>query len=162
MTIRQVKVEDAPAIARIYNHYIATSIATFEEQPVSESEIAQRITKTLALNYPYIVCVENLEIIGYAYANVWRNRSAFDITLETSVYIEPHQTGKSIGHLLYDELIKKSREIGIHSLIGVISIPNEASRKLHQKFQFCLVGTFREVGKKFGKLIDVEFWQLIL
>ncbi|WP_242052987.1 GNAT family N-acetyltransferase, partial [Dysgonomonas sp. GY617] len=87
---------------------------------------------------------------------------AYDITLETSVYIDEKAQAKGLGTILYAELINKAREINIHSLIGVISLPNPISQKLHEKFNFELVGNFKESGLKFNKLIDVEFWQLIL
>jgi phosphinothricin acetyltransferase len=97
--------------------------------------------------------------LGYAYLSNWRTRSAYDISLETSIYLDIQSMGRGIGTVLYKELIEKSREINIHSLIGVISLPNEASQKLHKKLGFQLVGNFRESGRKFNQLIDVEFWQ---
>ncbi|MDR1092029.1 MAG: GNAT family N-acetyltransferase, partial [Prevotella sp.] len=96
------------------------------------------------------------------YLNNWRERAAYDISLETSVYLDRNLTGRGVGSILYQELIDRARKINIHSLIGVISLPNEQSQKLHRKFNFELIGNFRESGVKFGKLIDVEFWQLIL
>jgi phosphinothricin acetyltransferase len=80
--------------------------------------------------------------------------------LETSVYLDACFTGKGVGSILYQELIARARKMNIHSLIGVLSIPNEASRRLHEKFGFRIAGTFKEVGYKFNRLIDVEYWQL--
>lgn len=162
--IRNATPADAASIADIYNHYIEHTIITFEEQAVDATEIARRITKITARNYPYIVYEHEGKVVGYAYLDTWRTRSAFDITLETTVYLSPQFAGigRGIGSELYAQLIVRARTAGIHSLIGVISLPNDASRRLHHKFGFEPVGIFREVGLKFGNLIDVEFWQLIL
>lgn len=160
--IRNVQLSDAKRITEIYNPYITDSIITFEEVPVTEQDIAERIHYVTKKNFPYIVYVENNEVVGYAYLSNWRSRSAYDITLETSVYIDEKAQAKGLGTILYAELINRAREINIHSLIGVISLPNPISQKLHEKFNFTLVGNFKESGLKFNQLIDVEFWQLIL
>lgn len=160
--IRNATNKDALRIAEIYNYYIEQTIITFEEIPVSSAIISQRIDKIIAKGYPFIVYEQEGEIIGYAYLNNWRERSAYDITLETSVYIDKEFVGKGFGSHLYQLLIEKARVIGIHSLIGIISLPNDASRKLHKKFGFDLIGNFRESGIKFGEYVDVEFWQLML
>ncbi|MDR2949369.1 MAG: GNAT family N-acetyltransferase [Prevotella sp.] len=160
--IRDVTLDDAARIAEIYNYYIRETVVTFEYDTVSEEDIQKRIQKTTAKNFPYFVYEDNGVITGYAYLNNWRERKAYDITLETSVYLDHKAIGSGVGSILYKELIERARQIDIHSLIGVISLPNEASQKLHKKFNFELIGNFRESGVKFGKLIDVEFWQLIL
>jgi len=160
--IRDVSLADAKRIAEIYNYYIKETVVTFEYDPVTEEEIQQRINKVRAKNFPYFVYEDYGEITGYAYLSNWRERVAYDITLETSVYLDHKAIGSGVGSILYKELIERARKINIHSLIGVVSLPNEASQKLHRKFNFELIGNFRESGIKFGKLIDVEFWQLIL
>lgn len=160
--IRNVQLSDAKRIAEIYNPYIKDTIITFEEELVTEEDIAERIKAITKKNFPYIVYEENDDVVGYAYLSNWRSRSAYDITLETSVYIDKKAQAKGLGTILYAELINRAREINIHSLIGVISLPNPISQKLHEKFNFELVGNFKESGLKFNKFIDVEFWQLIL
>lgn len=160
--IRDVTLNDAKRITQIYNYYIEQTIITFEYDIVSEDEISKRIQKIQSKGYPFIVYEENDEVIGYAYLSNWRERIAYNITLETSIYLDRNTIGKGLGKTLYKELINKSRSINIHSLIGVISLPNEASQKLHESLEFKLVGNFKESGVKFDRLIDVEFWQLIL
>lgn len=160
--IRNAQLSDAKRIAEIYNPYIKDTIITFEEELVTEEDIAQRIKNITAKKFPYIVYEEKGDVIGYAYLSNWRTRTAYDITLETSVYIDEKAQAKGLGTILYAELINRAREINIHSLIGVISLPNPISQKLHEKFNFELVGNFKESGLKFNKFIDVEFWQLIL
>lgn len=160
--IRDISLADAKQIADIYNYYIRETIITFEEEVVSAQDIEQRIKKVTAKGYPFFVYEENGVVVGYAYLSNWRERSAYDITLETSVYLNHNSIGSGIGSVLYKELIVRAKKINIHSLIGVISLPNDESKKLHKKFNFELIGNFKESGKKFDKLIDVEFWQLIL
>jgi phosphinothricin acetyltransferase len=160
--IRNVLLSDASSIAGIYNYYIENTIITFEEKQVDAGEIERRIKSIREKHFPYIVYEESGQLLAYAYLNNWRSRSAYDITLETSIYVDIRFTGKGIGPVLYKELIDKAKEINIHSLIGVISLPNEASRKLHEKSGFQLIGNFRESGLKFNRFVDVEFWQLFV
>lgn len=160
--IRDVTLADAQRIADIYNYYIEETIITFEYNAVTAEDMATRIQKIKGKNFPFFVYEQNGEIVGYAYLSNWRERVAYDITLETSVYLDRNAIGSGTGSILYKELIERAGKINVHSLIGVISLPNEPSQRLHEKFNFNLVGNFRESGVKFGKLIDVEFWQLIL
>lgn len=159
--IRKVKLSDAKQIADIYNYYIEKTIITFEEEKVSEKEIEKRIEKILK-DYFWIVYEENNKILGYAYVGKWRERSAYRFTVESSVYLDKNHTGKGIGEKLYRELIKISKDKGLKAIMGVISIPNEASIKLHEKLGFYKAGYFKEVGIKFDKWIDVSYYQLNL
>ncbi|MDR1884051.1 MAG: GNAT family N-acetyltransferase [Prevotella sp.] len=160
--IRDVTPDDAKRIAEIYNYYVEKTIVTFEYDPVSEQDIKERIRKASGKGFPFFVYEQDGRALGYACLGNWRERAAYDITLETSIYLDHNATGRGIGSILYRELIDRARLINIHSLIGVISLPNPESQKLHRKFNFAPVGNFKESGIKFGKLIDVEFWQLIL
>ncbi|MDR2621129.1 MAG: GNAT family N-acetyltransferase [Dysgonamonadaceae bacterium] len=160
--VQNVKLDDAERIAEIYNYYIENTAITFDEIPVTEEKIRQKIEEILAKGYPYIVYEEDGLLTGYAYINTWRPHSAYNITLETSIYLDVQHAGKGLGTKLYEVLIEESRKINIHSLIAVISLPNDLSRRLHEKFGFRLIGNFKETGVKFGRLIDVEFWQKIL
>jgi phosphinothricin acetyltransferase len=160
--LRDVKISDANRITEIYNYYIENTAITFDEKKITEKDTAQKIVRILKKNYPYIVCEEDGLIIGYAYLNSWRPHPAYNITLESSIYLDASFTKRGLGSILYRELIARACRMNIHSLIGVLSVPNEASRKLHEKFGFRLVGTFKETGYKFNQLIDVEFWQLFL
>ncbi|MDU1889683.1 MAG: GNAT family N-acetyltransferase [Dysgonomonas sp.] len=160
--IRDVTLADAKRIADIYNYYIKETVITFEYDEIDESEMQSRILKIQKKGFPFFIYEADNKIIGYAYLSNWRERIAYDITLETSVYLDNKYTGNGIGSILYQELINRAQKINIHSLIGVVSLPNDQSIKLHQKFNFKLVGNFKESGIKFDRLIDVEFWQLIL
>jgi phosphinothricin acetyltransferase len=160
--IRDVCTQDAARIAEIYNYYIKETVITFEDRVVPLNEMAERIQAITQKKFPYIVYEEDGLLTGYAYLNTWRTRPAYDITLEASIYLDHTQIGRGIGKKLYKELIARGRQMNLHSLVGSIALPNNPSRKLHADLGFELVGNFKESGKKFNKLIDVEFWQLFL
>lgn len=159
--IRKVKLEDAKEIAEIYNYYILNSCVTFEEIPVSIEEMGGRIQATF-LKFPWLVYEKDMEIIGYAYASVWKPRSAYKHTIESTVYLKNEATKNGIGSLLYKELINQLTNLGFHAVIGGISLPNEASIALHEKFGFKKVAQFKEVGYKFKKWVDVGYWELLI
>ncbi|MDR1762594.1 MAG: GNAT family N-acetyltransferase [Dysgonamonadaceae bacterium] len=160
--IRKAKAEDAAQIADIYNYYVLNTVVTFDEEPVTEQFMRSKIGKILSLGYPFLVYERDGTIAGYAYLSDWRPHAAYRITLETSVYLAPQFAGKGLGSELYGKLIEEARRLEIRSLIGVLGLPNEASQGLHRKFGFALAGCFPKVGKKFGQLWDVEFYQLTL
>ena len=161
--IRSVTLNDADALTRIYNHYIRTSGVTFEDEPITTDDMSQRIKNIHFSNgFPYLVFEENNDVLGYAYATTFRERVAYRFTLESTVYLDPKHFGKGIGKLLYTQLIQLLNEQGFHSVIGVITLPNDASVRLHEHFGFRKVGHFTEVGKKFGRWMDVGFWELLL
>jgi phosphinothricin acetyltransferase len=159
--IRDVKPGDSGQICRIYNHYIENTIITFEEESLEPGEMERRI-REVTKEHPWIVFEEEGRILGYAYAHTWRSRSAFRFSLESTVYLDPGEMGKGIGTRLYSRLLQLLKDQGIHMVIGVLSLPNEGSRKLHEKFGFKKVAHYREVGLKFGKWIDIGSWQLNL
>lgn len=161
MIVRKADFEDSVQIAEIYNYYIENSHATFEVEILSSSEMENRIRETFAGKYPFFICEESDEIIGYAYGRQFRPRRAYLHTVETSVYIKNGWHGKSIGTMLYEKLFEEIFKMDIHAIIGGISLPNEASVKLHEKFGFEKVAHFREVGFKFGQWIDVGYWELL-
>ena len=157
--LRPVTPEDASAIAEIYNHYIRETIITFEEIVVDAAEIKNRI-QHITPKYPWLVYENNGEIIGYAYATEWRSRSAYRFTTESAIYLKPNQSSKGIGTLLYKELLHKLKQQNIHVVMGVLTLPNPQSVKLHEKFGFKKVAHFSEVGFKFDQWADVGYWQL--
>ena len=159
--IRPVKLTDAEQLANIYNYYILNSIATFEEEIISDEEMAKRIQK-ITKKYPFILFEENDKILGYAYGSEFHTRVAYNKTVESSVYLREQQKGKGLGSRLYDELIYQLREMEFHSVVVLVSLPNEASVALHEKFKFKKVAELEQVGYKFAKWINVGYWQLIL
>ncbi|KQQ87155.1 arsinothricin resistance N-acetyltransferase ArsN1 family B [Massilia sp. Leaf139] len=161
-TIRPATVHDAERICTIYNHYIATTTISFEEEPVTPADMAQRIGDVLAAHLPWLVMIEDDKLIGYAYATKWRVRAAYRFAVESSVYLDPDYAGKGAGTVLYEALLAELRGRDLHLVIGGIAQPNEASVRLHERLGFTKVAHFSEVGLKFGRWIDVGYWQLKL
>lgn len=162
MIVRAVRSGDAAGVAHIYNHYVAASHATFELEPVDSVAMLRRIDESLSSGYPFFVCEDNGEIVGYAYGRAFRPRPAYRHSVEVSVYIRPDNEGKGIGTRLYGSLFHKIGKGDFHVLIAGISLPNDASIALHEKFGFKKVAHFHEVGRKFDGWIHVGYWQLTL
>lgn len=159
--VRDITINDAQWICEIYNYYVLNTIVTFEETEVSKEDMGIRIDSTIQ-KLPWMVYEVNGEILGYAYASEWKSRCAYKNSLETTVYLRPDENGKGVGSVLYSKLINRLKSMNYHALIGGISLPNEASIALHEKYGFEKIGQFREVGYKFEKWIDVGYWELIL
>lgn len=160
--IRSASEADAAAITRIYNHYISNTCITFETEVVQASEMALRIGDTLAIPLPWLVAEVDQEIVGYAYASRWKGRCAYRFAVESTIYLDPVKTGKGIGMKLYSDLIEAIRAHSMCSVIGGISLPNEASIRLHESLGFRKVGHFERVGYKLDRWVDVGYWQLQL
>ncbi len=157
--IRSVKPNDAGEICGIYNHYVKNTIVTFEEDPVSPQEMRKRISKILR-DFPWIVLIDDRRIAGYAYASEWKSRSAYRFAVESTVYVHPDRVGQGMGTRLYRRFLPLLQNRGAHAVISGIALPNEASVALHEKLGFTKVAHFLEVGFKFGKWIDVGYWEL--
>ena len=160
LCLRRATSGDARAIAAIYNHYIRDSIATFETESVTEAEIAERIAETRELGLPWKVAAEDGAVLGYAYASRWKGRCAYRYSVESTVYLAPSATRRGIGRSLYAAMLEEVRALGMHVAIGGISLPNEASVRLHEVLGFRKIGQFEEIGYKFDRWIDVGYWQL--
>lgn len=152
---------DIPAICRIYNYYIQHSTATFDTRPVSEESMAERALE-ISEKYPYIVWESDGEILGYCYAHEWKQREAYRLTLETSVYVSPDHHSKGIGKALMQELIEECKACEFHALIACITAENESSIRLHERLGFTAVSHFKQVGNKFDRILDVIDMELII
>lgn len=159
MTIRAATPHDAAAIAAIYNPYIAQTTISFEEEPVNADEMRGRIAAVQDGGLPWLVLERDGEIAGYAYATKWRVRHAYRFSVETSVYLAPRHARKGAGTALYEALLERLRATGCHLVIGGIALPNDASVALHEKMGYRKVAHFGEVGFKFGRWIDVGYWE---
>jgi phosphinothricin acetyltransferase len=153
---------DAARIRAIYNHYVTTTTVSFEEQAVTESEMAQRIADVDAAGLPWLVLEVDGVLAGYAYATKWRVRPAYRHSVESSVYLDHAYAGRGLGRMLYGALLDRLRERDLHVVIGGIALPNDASAGLHEALGFRKVAHFSEVGKKFGRWLDVGYWELRL
>jgi L-amino acid N-acyltransferase YncA len=161
-SIRTATAEDAGAIASIYNHYVAHTVVTFEEEPVPAGEMRRRMEEVFASSLPWLVAESEGRIGGYAYATKWKARSAYRFSVETTVYLGDGLGKQGLGTRLYDELFRRLKGQGIHAAIGGIALPNDASVALHEKFGMRKVAHFEEVGFKFGRWVDVAYWQVTL
>jgi L-amino acid N-acyltransferase YncA len=159
--IRVVRREDSKRICEIYNHYVQNTCITFEEVPVSPEEMDTRIA-SIVPSYPFLVYEMNGDILGYAYANKWKERSAYRFSAEVTAYVDKDHLGEGIGHHLLEELLERVKNSDIHVLMAVIAIPNDKSIQLHEGFGFKKAAYFTEVGYKQNTWIDVGYWELIV
>ncbi len=160
--IRGAERSDSAAIAQIYNHYVLNAVATFEEQPVNDGEMAERISTIINARLPWLVAERAGDIAGYCYAGPWKGRSAYRNSVEIAVYIAAGHTGTGMGSGLYSELFGILRKRSIHSVAAGIALPNPGCIALHEKFGLSKVAHFNEVGFKFNRWIDVAYWQTLL
>jgi L-amino acid N-acyltransferase YncA len=161
LILRNVSAGDASSISEIYNHYVSHTTITFEETPVVSDEMRERIID-ITRSYPWLVCEEDGNVIGYSYATKWRERAAYRFTVEATVYLHPSSVGKGRGSALLSMLLAELRKRQVHSVIGGIALPNAASVALFEKFGFHQAAHFKEAGYKFGRWIDVGNWELLL
>ena len=136
--------------------------ATFEESPTSPEEMSMRIKKVLADGLPWLILEEDDRIIGFSRAVKWRDRSAYRYSVESSIYIAPTHTGRGLGAQLYAALLSQLKILGVHAVMAGIALPNPASLALHHKLGYKKVARFKEVGWKFNRWIDVEYWQYLI
>lgn len=156
--IRLAKQSDAQQISDIYNDYVLNTTITYEEEPVSFQEMAERIRK-ISASYPFVVFEKQGAVVGYAYASKWKERSAYRFTVETTVYLKRDEKGQGLGTSLYKYLLDELRKMDVHSAVGVLDLPNDASVALHEKLGFEKVGHLAKVGYKFNQWLDIGIWQ---
>ncbi len=161
MTIRNVQWQDTGAITAIYNEYVLHSVVTFETEPLREEEMRTRIAE-ISARFPYFVCEEAGNVVGYCYAHPWKERAAYAHTLETAVYLSSHHTGKGMGTLLMQELIESCRRAEFRALVACVTEGNIASDALHRKLGFKQVSRFEQVGWKFGCWLGIVDYELLL
>lgn len=155
--IREAINSDARTISEIYNYYILHTSITFETETITPEDIVSRMENYRQVG-PYLVYEENGEVIGYAYVSRFRERKAYENSIESTIYLKNGLGGKGSGYKLYSELLSRVSH-KYHVIVAGIALPNDASVRLHEKCGFKKVAHFSEVGRKFGKWIDVGFWQ---
>ena len=156
--IRRAHGEDAEAIAAIYAPHVTRGIASFEERAPTPDEMRARIAK-LEGRFPWLVADDEGRVLGYAYADRFRDRTAYRWAVETTVYIAEGAQRRGVGRLLYARLLECLRAQGFTQAIAAISLPNDASVKLHELAGFRRAGVYRQVGWKLGRWVDVGLWQ---
>lgn len=159
--IRAVRTGDAARIAAIYNHYVAQTIVTFEEESLPDTELARRIGGVLDAGLPWLVAEYDGQVMGYAYATRWKERIGYRFSVESTVYLDQNAGGRGLGALLYAALFDELQSRGLHAVMSGIALPNDASVALHEKFGMTKVAHLVGAGCKFGRWIDVGYWQRI-
>jgi len=149
---------DGAALAAIYAYYVENTAITFEYVAPTAEEFGERIAHKLE-KYPYIIAEENGRAVGYAYADMYRERAAFNWSCELSVYVDKSETGKGTGRRLYNALVELLRLQGFTSVVASITYPNEASVALHEKMGFSHLGTMHNIGFKFGRWLDLMWFE---
>ena len=162
--VRAAVPADAEQVAAIFAHYVATSVATFEEVPPTAADWRRRLGELSRLNLPFLVALgAQGTVCGYAYASPWRPKPAYRYTVEDTVYIAPGHTGRGVGSALLAGLLAGSAEAGARQVIAVIAdTGSDASAALHRRFGFAEAGRLAGVGRKHGRWIDTVLMQRAL
>lgn len=161
--IRASETGDIPDIARIYAHHVLHGTGTFETEPPSEADMAQRRADVLAKGLPWLVVEVDGAVAGFAYGNWFKPRAAYRFSVEDSVYLAPGQQGKGLGRALLAELMLRCEQAGVRHLMAVIGdSENAGSVGLHRAMGFEMVGTVRACGWKFGRWLDIVIMQRAL
>ena len=159
--IRLVERRDAEGIRALYNHYVAESTALFDLVPRTLDDQVRWIDEHSGA-HPAVVATLGGRVVGFGSLTSFRTRPAYATTVEDSVYVESGLEGRGIGRLLLQAMVGLARDHGFHTVIARIAGGNEASIRLHEACGFTLVGVEREVGRKFGRWIDVVEMQRML
>jgi len=161
VTVRRAQVPDAGAITDIYNEAIATTTATFDTEPKTAEERVQWL-HSHDERHPVLVAELAGKVVGWASITRGSDRPGYRDTAETSLYVHSTQRGCGVGRKLQDALIDQARQLGFHSLIARVSEGSAQSLHLHQTTGFTQVGVLKEVGRKFGRVLDVHILQKML
>jgi len=159
--IRRAVLEDIEPITAIYNEAILTTTATFDTEPKT---IAERLEwfKTHDERHPILAATIEGRLVGWASLTRWSDRPAYDDTAETSFYVQSEYRGQGIGRMLKEAIIEEARKLHFHTLIARVAEGSQESLHLNESAGFVHVGTMKEVGRKFGKLLDVHILQKML
>ena len=160
-TVRLAERRDAEAMRAIYNVEVTESTATFDLVPRTLDEQVDWIAGHSGA-HPAIVATDEGEVVGFGSLSPFKDRPAYATTVEDSVYVRRDRRGQGLGRILLDELLRLAREHGFHSVMARIVGGHEASIALHRACGFELVGTEREVGRKFGRWLDLVEMQRML
>jgi L-amino acid N-acyltransferase len=159
--VRPARLDDAEAIRQIYNAEVTTSTVTFDIAPRSLEEQRRYLTERSGA-HAVLVAEDAGEVVGYGALSPWRSKAAYSTSVEDSVYVHPGHQGRGIGKTLLVELIAVATAQGFHAVFARIVGGHEASIRLHEAVGFEVVGTEREVGRKFGRWLDVVVMELLL
>lgn len=151
---------DLDALTALYNHYVRTSPITFDTEPFTPSQRRPwLLSHAPAGPHRLLVARAAGQLLGYATSGPLRPKPAYLSSVEVSVYCAPQAMGQGVGTLLYQRLFSDLSTEDVHRAYAGIAQPNEASHRLHVRFGFQPLGTYREVGRKFGRYWDVTWYE---
>ena len=162
MIIRDASEADLPGILAIYNDAVANTTAIWNETLVDLDNRRTWLAERTAAGFPVLVAVEAGQVLGYASYGTWRSIEGFRHTVEHSVYLRPEQRGRGLGRQLMAALIEHARGNHMHVMVAAIEAENQASIALHRRLGFVVTGQMPQVGRKFGRWLDLTFMQLLL
>jgi phosphinothricin acetyltransferase len=161
ITLRDARPDDLPSINAIYNHYVLTSTCTFQIEPeTTEGRAAWFAGRGAA--HPVLVAEEDGEVIAWGSLSPFHRREAFAATAENSVYVHAGHQRRGLGSRLLEALLARGRASGLHVIVAAISSDQEGSVALHARHGFVEVGRLREVGRKFGRTLDIIYMQHLI
>ena len=159
--VRAATESDLPSIAAIYDVEVRTGISTFATEPPGLDYWRERLESEAPGDH-LLVAEHDGRVVGYAFSGSYRPRMAYLHTRESSVYLAADARGTGFGRALYDELLTRMRADEVRLVVAVIALPNDASRGLHRACGFERAGVLHDVGRKLGRWIDTELWELRL
>jgi len=160
-TIRDATPEDGAACAAIYAPYVSETAITFEYEPPTPAEMAERIAKAQH-QHAWVVAEDDGRVVGYAYGGRYKERAAYRWACEVSVYLEPGRRRGGTGRALYETLFERLRGRGFRTAVAGMTLPNPASEGLHRALGFEPIGVYRGIGWKHGRWHDVAWTQKAL
>ena len=163
MIIQDATADDLPAILAIYNDAVLNTTAIWNENQVDLANRQAWLVERKAASFPVLVAKDAAgEVVGYSSYGTWRAIEGFRHTVEHSVYVRSDQRGQGLGPLLMQALIEHARAAGLHVMVAAIESGNSASIRLHERLGFVTTGQMPQVGRKFGRWLDLTFMQLTL
>jgi phosphinothricin acetyltransferase len=158
--VRHAEVADVPTLLEIYNYYVNNTHVTFDLEPRTlDQRLAWFATFGDVGRYQCFVAVRGGKVIGWVSSSPFKEKAAYQTSVETSIYLAPDEVGRGTGLRLYCALFDSLAQADVHRAYGGISQPNDASVRLHERMGFVHIGTYREVGRKFGQFWDVAVYE---
>lgn len=159
-TVRRAERRDLARITAIYNHYVETTPITFDVKPYLEAEREPWLAQFGPRGRHQLFVAERAgRVIGYAGSMPYRPKAAYETSVELTIYLAPEERARGVGPRLYDALFAALRGEDVHRALAGITLPNDASVRLHERLGFARVGVYSEVGRKLGRYWDVGWWE---
>ena len=162
MRVRPAGEPDLAELAALYDREVHEGVATFDLEPRPATVWRERLTGSGAGDHLLVAEADDASLLGYASSAPYRPKPGYRHTRETTVYVAPEAQGQGVGRALYADLLARLDSDGVHVALAAIALPNPASRALHRVCGYEAVGVMREVGRKFDRWLDVEWWQRVI